>query len=241
MRSASIALVGDHSSDSIAHRCIPRALELAAGAAHMKAEWQWIPTGEIKAAAHNLANFSAVWAVPGSPYVSMPGVLTAIRFVRESRRPFLGTCGGFQHALIEFARNVCGIAAADHAETNPTAGRSLVITPLARPLIETTGSLELAPGSRLQEIYRRDTTHEIYHCSYGFTPAWRGRLESGGLRFAAFDPAGEPHAFELPTHPFFFGTLFQPERSALLKEPHPLIIAFLCAIAAKSQSAAPFE
>ncbi|HTQ31858.1 MAG TPA: hypothetical protein VMI53_11675 [Opitutaceae bacterium] len=241
MSSASIALVGDYSSDNIAHRCIPRALELAASATSSAVEWQWVPTSDIQTATSDLGNFSAIWVVPGSPYASMAGALMAIRFARETRRPFLGTCGGFQHALIEFARNVCGIAAADHAETNPTAGRALVITPLSHPLIEKNCGFELAPGSQLQEIYGRETAHESYRCSYGLTPAWRGRLESGGLRFDAFDPAGEPHAFELPTHPFFFGTLFQPERSAQLKEPHPLIIALLCAIAARSQSKAPFE
>lgn len=238
---ASIALVGDYSSDSIAHRCIPRALELAAAATGAAIAWQWVHTSKIKNAMHDLAGFPAIWVVPGSPYANMGGVFAAIRFARETRRPFLGTCGGFQHALIEFARDVCGIAAADHAETNPTAGRALVVTPLSHPLIEKTGSLDLTAGSRLQEIYQRETTYENYHCSYGLTPAWRGRFESGGLRFTAFDAGGEPHAFELPAHPFFFGTLFQPERSAQLKEPHPLIIALICAIAARSQSKAPFE
>ena len=241
MTPGSIALVGDYSTDSIAHRCIPRALELAVAATGATASWQWIPTSKIKEGAHSLGNFSAIWLVPGSPYASMAGALAAVRFARENRRPFLGTCGGFQHALIEFARNVCGVAFADHAETNPTAGRALVITPLSHPLIEKTGSVDLKPDSQLGEIYRRDTAYESYRCSYGLTPAWRGRLEAGGLHFTAFDAAGEAHAFELPGHPFFIGTLFQPERSAALKEAHPLIIAFLCAIEAKSQSKAPFE
>ncbi len=231
MNPPAIALVGDYSPASIAHQCIPRALELAAAATGTPVTWQWVSTSKISSVANNLANFSAIWLVPGSPYASMAGALTAVRFAREGRRPFLGTCGGFQHALIEFARNVCGVAAADHAETNPNADRALVITPLNSPLIEKTASLRLAPGSLLAEIYSqvygRDTAHESYHCSYGLAPAWRGRLESAGLSFTAFTAADEPHAFELPSHPFFLGTLFQPERSAQLKEAHPLIMALV--------------
>jgi CTP synthase (UTP-ammonia lyase) len=196
--------------------------------------WEWIHTTKIKSATGDLADFSAMWVVPGSPYANMDGVLAAIRFARETRRPFLGTCGGFQHALIEFARDVCGAAAADHAETNPAAGAELVVTPLACPLVEKSGDLRFAPGSRLHKIYDGDTAHEGYHCSYGLVPAWRGRLESAGLRFTAFDDGGDPRAFELPGHPFFFGTLFQPERSAQRDEPHPLIVALVRAVRSTS-------
>jgi len=72
---------------------------------------------------------------PASPYTSMEGALDAIRYARESRRPFLGTCGGFQHAVIEYARNVCGLRDASHAETHPTAP-ILVVSPLSCPLVE---------------------------------------------------------------------------------------------------------
>jgi CTP synthase len=236
MKTAALALVGDFSNERLAHRCIPRALQLASTAAGASIAWEWIHTTKIKSAANDLADFSALWAVPGSPYANMDGVLAAIRFARETGRPFLGTCGGCQHALIEFARNVCGIATADHAETNPTAGAALVITPLACPLVEKTGDLHFMPGSRLQEIYGRDTAHEGYHCNYGPAPAWRGRLESSGLRFTALDQNDDLRAFELPGHPFFFGTLFQPERSAQLDESHPLIAALVRSIQITSPS-----
>jgi CTP synthase len=239
MKPATLALVGDFSNERLAHRCIPRALQLASTAAGTSITWEWIHTTKIKNAPNDLADFSALWVVPGSPYANFDGVLAAIRFARETGRPFLGTCGGCQHALIEFARNVCGLATADHAETNPTAGAALVITPLACPLVEKTGDLHFVSGSRLHEIYGRDTAHEGYHCNYGPAPAWRGRFESVGLRFTAVDDGGDPRAFELPGHPFFFGTLFQPERSAQRDEPHPLIISFVCAIQSTSPGKEP--
>jgi CTP synthase len=114
-----IALVGDYSPAVTAHCAIPRALELACGAISAEVRWQWIATRDLRDAPRDLVGFTAVWVVPGSPYDHTAGALAAIRFARETRRPFLGTCGGFQHALIEFARNVAGLTTADHAETNP--------------------------------------------------------------------------------------------------------------------------
>jgi CTP synthase (UTP-ammonia lyase) len=230
-----IALVGEYRESVVAHRAIPRALELARAATGARITWEWIRTDEIdpdsdppalKRSRKTLAGFAAVWAVPATPYASMEGALAAIQFARETGRPFLGTCGGFQHALVEFARNVCGVVAADHAETSPH-GTELVVTPLACSLVEETGGITFTPGSRLHGIFGGSSTTEGYHCNYGPNPAWRDRFEAAGLRFTGRDDAGEVRAGELAAHPFFIGTLFQPERSALRGEGHPLITAFV--------------
>jgi CTP synthase (UTP-ammonia lyase) len=236
---AAIALVGDFDESCTAHQAIPVALRLARAATGVHITWSWVGTNEIDSNSDppflprqrtSLTGFAAVWLVPGSPYASMAGALTAIRFTREMGRPFLGTCGGFQHALIEFARNVCLVYDADHEETNPGAGE-LVVTRLATDLVEKTGGVTFTPGSRLHAIFDRKPTTEEYHCNYGLNPAWRARLETGGLRFTGFDESGDVRAGELPGHPFFIGTLFQPERSALRGERHPLITAFVRAVA----------
>ena len=236
-----IALVGDYSHEVTAHRAIPIALELARTAVPATAEltWQWVATRDLHDVPRELAAFSAVWLVPASPYENMAGALAAVRCARETKRPFLGTCGGFQHALIEFARNAADLATADHAETNPTAD-TLVVTPLSCSLVEKTGDLSLAPGSHLHAAYGRDTACESYHCNYGLNPAHRATLERAGLRFTACDEAGEIRAAELPVaaHPFFVGTLFQPERAALRGECPPLVRAFVAAIAAPAYSSA---
>lgn len=225
-----IALVGDYDPAVTAHRAIPLALELARSAlpAATALTWHWLRTGDIADAPRDLARFSAVWLVPASPYENEAGALTAVRFARETRRPFLGTCGGFQHALLEFARNVAGLPAADHAESNPSA-TTLVVSPLACSLVEQTGDLHLAPGSHLAAAYGSSTAREGYHCSYGLNPAHRATLEHAGLRFTAFDENQEVRAAELPVtvHPFFAGTLFQPERAALRGVLPPLVAAFV--------------
>jgi CTP synthase (UTP-ammonia lyase) len=228
---STVALVGDYSPGVIAHRAIPRALELACAAAKRDLTWQWVATRDVRHAARDLGRFSAVWLVPASPYENMAGALEAVRFARETKRPFLGTCGGFQHALIEFARNFAGLPAADHAETNPRGG-TLVVAPLACSLVEKTGSLRFASGSLIRAAYGRDTAQEGYHCNYGLNPAHRAALEGAGLRFTAFDENNEVRAAELAVdiHPFFVGTLFQPERAALRDQLPPLAAAFTRAV-----------
>lgn len=235
-----IALIGDYSADVPAHRAIPIALTRARDELKSDISWDWIHTREIEIAAHDLAAFSAVWLVPASPYENTAGALAAIRFARETRRPFLGTCGGFQHTLIEFARNVVGLAHADHAESNPSAA-TLVVTPLTCSLVEQGGDLHFTPGSVIGAAYGCETAHEGYHCRYGFNAAHREPLESAGLRFTAFDDAGAIRAAELPPtmHPFFVGTLFQPERAALRNETPPLVRAFTAAAARPSAPTSP--
>ena len=217
-----IALVGDFSPEVIAHRAIPRALELAAATEGRPVTWAWVPTSAIHHAARDLAAYSAVWVVPASPYANTEGALHAIRWARETKRPLLGSCGGFQHMLIEFARNCAGVAGADTAETNPT-GTELVVAQLVCSLVGRAGGLRFAPGSRLRAIYDRDTTTEGYNCNYGLNAAYRAQLEKAGLRFTAFDENGEVRGAELPerVHPFFIGTLFQSERAALRGETPP--------------------
>ncbi len=225
---ASIALVGDYSPDVIAHRAIPRALELARTATGLDVAWQWISTRDLREPARDLTGFGAVWVAPRSPYENTPGVLDAIRWARETKTPIIGSCGGFQHMLIEFARNVAGLPRADHAETNPS-GDTLVVSRLSCPLVEQSGTVQLTPGSRLRAIYGRDSAEEGYHCSYGVAPGYRFTLEQAGLHFTAHDDTGEIRAAELSEsfHPFFIGTLFQSERAALRGELPPLARALV--------------
>jgi len=226
---ARIALVGDFSEEVVAHRAIPQALELARKQAGLAVEWNWIGTADLTEVPGQLADYAGIWCVPGSPYRNMDGALAAVRFSRETQRPFLGTCGGFQHALIEFARNVLGVAAAEHAETAPDAAE-LVVTPLACSLVGQQGDIAFTPGTQLDRIFGGEVAREGYHCNYGPNTAYRSRFEAAGLRFTGFDREGQVRACELTGHPFFIGTLFQPERHALRGVNHPLVEAFVRAL-----------
>lgn len=199
--------------------------------------WRWVGTTDVRDAARDLAEFSAVWLVPASPYKSMSGALDAVRWARETRRPFLGACGGFQHALIEFARNVAGLRDADHAESNPFA--SVLMVTLLGCALDDIAPLRFVPGSLIHEAYGSGSAQEAYRCSFGPNPLYRGALEDAGLHFTAFDEHDNAiRAAELPReiHPFFVGTLFQPERAALRGETPPLVRAFVKAVTAHENS-----
>ena len=227
-----IALIGDYDPSVSAHQAIPRALALAATLLQARVDWDWIRTDSLgEDPASVLAPYSAFWVVPASPYASFEGALAAIRFARESGRPFLGTCGGFQHAVIEHARNVLGLEDAAHAELAPGSAEA-VIVPLACGLVEETGLVFPVPGSQLAGYCGEGPLTERYHCHYGLAPDHVTRLASGTLRVSAHDDAGEVRAVELVDHPFFHATLFQPERSALSDLVHPLIAAFVGAVTA---------
>jgi CTP synthase (UTP-ammonia lyase) len=228
MRTLTVGLIGDYDAAIAAHQAIPEALARAAADVGVTVEPRWIATDVVDEA--RLIAYRALWCVPGSPYADMDGALRAIRFARERRTPFLGTCGGFQHAVIEYARNVAGLSAADHAESNPAAALPLV-APLACSLVGTTGRVRLRPGSRLREIYGSDEAQEGYHCRYGLNPTLQARILDGALRVAAVDDEDQVRAVELDGHPFFVATLFQPELSALAGRTHPLVAALLRAAA----------
>jgi CTP synthase (UTP-ammonia lyase) len=230
MRPKTIALIGEYKPAAVAHQAIPIALQLAAGKTGVSVESVWVPTESILDPETQLQNFDAFWCVPASPYASMEGALKAIRYARESGRPFLGTCGGFQHALLEYARNVCGLAEAGHAETHPDSSCQVVI-PLTCPLVEQSADIMLEPGGLVYRAYGTSRITEGYHCSYGLNPRYQSVLFANGLCPTAHDLAGDVRVVELSSHPFFVATLFQSERRALRGEVPPLVEAFVRTLA----------
>jgi CTP synthase (UTP-ammonia lyase) len=228
METIRIALVGDRDDTITAHRAIPLALDRVGAELDARVEGAWLATDTIDGV-QRLAGFDAVWCVPGSPYRDMDGALLAIQHARETGLPFLGTCGGFQHAVIEYARHALDWSDAEHAETAPDAARA-VIRLLECGLVEASETLRLVPGSRLAEACGAGTITEGYRCRYGLNPAFQAALLDGPLRPAAFGPAGDVRAIELDGHPFFVATLFQPERAALAGRTPPLARALVEAV-----------
>ena len=222
-----IAIVGDRDDSIAAHRAIPLALANAASALDVDLVFDWLASDRIDDVAR-LAGFDAFWVAPGSPYRSLDGALRAIGHARTSGRPLLGTCGGFQHAILEYARHVLDWPDAMHAESDPGVGRP-VIAALECSLVEARGSVALAPGSRIARAYAASTAPTIYRCRYGLNPEFRAALTAGPLRGTAEDENGDLRAIELDDHSFFVATLWQPERAALEGQRVPLAEALITA------------
>src|SRR5437667_8803065 len=172
-RELAIGLIGDYDPNVKAHLAIPKALELAAKVVGCEVDQVLVATDSLDEGVEILGGLQGFWCVPASPYASMEGALRAIGFARRNRRPFLGTCGGFQHAIIEYARNVLGLAQADHTESNPAASLPL-ISRLSCSLVEQQGKISLREGSRIRHIYGRPEVLEMYHCNFGLNPSYEG-------------------------------------------------------------------
>jgi CTP synthase (UTP-ammonia lyase) len=230
MPACSIGLIGDYDSAIVAHTAIPLALRLASQDHDDPITFTWLATrGLAQTPDKSLDVYAGLWCVPGSPYQDMDGALRAIRFAREHKRPFLGTCGGFQHAVIEYARSVLRLTQADHLESNPNAALPL-ITALACRLEAARGKLILKPGTKTAVIYGANEIEEIYNCGFGFNRECAALFENSLMKIAGVDQAGEIRVIELLDHPFFVATQYQPERSALTGKQHPLISAFVDAV-----------
>lgn len=229
MTHARIALIGDYSGSVKAHVAIPLALDQVAKEDNTEVAFVWVQTSELasREAVESLRHFDGIWCVPTSPYRNGEGAISAIKLARTENIPFLGTCAGFQYALLEYFRNVLGVSEAQHGELDPQSEHQ-VISRLSCSLVEATGTVCLTPGSLASRLYGRDQVEEAYRCNYGFNPECVARLANrSDIEIEGRDTAGDVRIFRLLNHPFFIATLFQPERSALNHVLHPLIREFV--------------
>jgi CTP synthase (UTP-ammonia lyase) len=234
MTTARLALIGDRSPAVRAHERVPLLIDALRRREGLVLDPYWINSAD----ADEIEGFDGVWVVPGSPYADPEKVIEAIRGARLREIPFLGTCGGFQHAILELAQGLAGIENAHHAEYGATDAD--VIVALQCSLVGHEGPIRYTPGTLIASIAGTDRSVERYHCSYGIAPAYVATLEAAGVVFGAHDEDGAPRALELPEHPFFLGTLFQPELAGDGTRAHPVIRAFADAVV-RSGRAAPLS
>ena len=227
----SIAIIGEYSPTFAPHISTGAAIEHSRSASGIDVDGIWVSTEEIDKTLFE--RFSGIWVAPGSPYKNLDKTLWAIREAREKGIPCLGTCGGFQHIIIEYARNVLGFKDAQHAEYDPYAS-SLFISQLACSLAGQKMQLTFLPGSQIAAIYHATLATEEYYCNFGVNPAHLADLKSGPLKITGSDSEGEVRVVELPEHPFFLGTLFVPQTCSTRENPHPLVTAFLKAVTGSS-------
>ena len=221
-----IALLGEYSPTFPPHAATDAAIAHSSASLGAEVEAVWVSTDQISP--DLFQRFSAIWVAPGSPYRNLEQTLWAIRQARKGGIPCLGTCGGFQHMVLEYARNALGFRDAQHAEYDPYAS-TLFISELECSLAGRTLKLDFAPGSRVAALYGALTAKERYYCNFGINPDCVEVLMEGPMRFTGTDPDGELRVMELPDHPFFIGTLYVPQARSTAARPHPLVTGFLAA------------
>ncbi|MFC7493885.1 MULTISPECIES: glutamine amidotransferase-related protein [unclassified Nocardioides] len=176
----------------------------------------------------DIGQYDGVWLVPGSPYADDAAVLRALTVVRESGIPFLGSCGGMQYAVVEFARTVLG-ESATHAESDGEADDN-VVSALACSLYGEERVVTPVPGTRFAGWVDAPFTG-MHFCNYAPTAEVVARLERAGVVVGATADDAGAEVLEFPDHPFYVTSMFQPHVGALAGAPvHPLVRAFATAV-----------
>ena len=219
-----LLILGEYNPDFPPHLQTDRAIEHAAAALQIELETAWISSEKIDE--QKLQSCTGLWVAPGSPYKNMKQTLAAIQYVRENQVPCLGTCGGFQHMILEYARHVLNFEDAEHAEYDPYSS-NIFVTRLECSLVGKEMEIILQPDSQVAQCYGSQQTTERYYCNFGLDPQRVSVISSVELRIVGSDELGEARVLELPEHPFFIGTLFVPQASSTSEEPHPLVVEFL--------------
>jgi len=166
----------------------------------------------------------------------IPGKIKAIRYARESRIPFLGICLGMQCAVIEFARNVCGLADADSAEFSQKTKNPVIDLMESQKMVTAKGGTMrlgaypcvLKPGSKSLGLYGAEKISERHRHRYEFNTKFAKELESKGLRIVGTSPSGAlVEMIEIDSHPWFVACQFHPEFKSNPLAAHPLFKGFV--------------
>jgi CTP synthase len=249
-----IAIVGKYTGMKDAYKSLIEALSHGGIANKVKVNLDWIESEvfENKDPAPFLEHVNGILVPGGFGQRGAEGKIRAAQFARERNMPYFGICFGMQMAVIEAARNLCGIAEANSTEFVPTP------EPVVGLMTEWLKGNELqkrqahgdlggtmrlgaylatlARGSRVAEIYGATEISERHRHRYEVNTGYKGRLEQHGMRFCGMSPDGVlPEIIEYADHPWFIGVQFHPELKSRPFEPHPLFASFIGAAVERSR------
>lgn len=223
-----IGIIGDYDGRP-SHLATNEALRHCAAKLGLYLATEWIATDLLEeGASQKLTGYDGLWCAPGSPYKSMAGAVNAIQYARENNIPFIGTCGGFQHAVIEYARNVIKIKELMEDDFDPYAPNRF-ITALSCSLVGQERHILIDRNSSIYPIYGTSEMIEKYNCSFGVSKDFQEQLAKNGFLTAGTDEQGEARIMVMEGKRFYIATLFQPQLSSTPETPHPLILACLSA------------
>ncbi|HYT30341.1 MAG TPA: CTP synthase [Actinomycetota bacterium] len=248
--SVNVAIVGKYVDLHDAYLSVMEALKHAGFHHGARPVLTWVASDELVQgeAADLLAGADGILVPGGFGIRGVEGKVEAIRFARERGVPFLGLCLGLQCAVIEFARNVCGLEGANSSEFEPAAPHAVIdLLPDQHGVVDMGGSMRLgsypcrlAPGSRAGDAYGAAEIHERHRHRYEVNPGYHAILQEHGLVFSGVSPDGRlVEIIELPDHPYFVAGQFHPELKSRPTRPHPLFREFVGAALAHRQAGIP--
>jgi CTP synthase (UTP-ammonia lyase) len=222
-----IAIVGEFHKDFIPHASLNHSLDYLSQESTYSIEYNWIDTSTLEDNVQEvLFKYHGIWSAPGSPFKSLEGAVNAIQYAHEKNIPHLGTCAGFQHTVIEIARNMLGYEEAQHEEYN-SASSQLFVNKLVCSLAGKTMKIQIKEETQAFRWYGKKETEENYYCNFGINPEFEEKLTHPELIISGVDNDGEIRIIEIKENCFFIATLFVPQSKATKENPHPIIKGFV--------------
>ncbi len=234
-----IALVGKYVELADAYKSIVEALIHAGAVNRVKVNLNWIHSEDItkENVAEVLAPMNGVIIAPGFGHRGIEGKITATKFIRENNIPFLGICLGMQIAVIEYARNVVGLDAADSTEMNEKTPYPVIgLMEDQKGITEKGGTMRLGAykceisdkKSHLYKAYGKSEIYERHRHRYEFNNEYLDAFKKAGMIPVGINPdTNLVEVVELPNHKWFVGVQYHPEYSSTVLNPHPLFVAFV--------------
>jgi CTP synthase len=238
-----IAVVGKYTELVDSYKSVQEALIHGGIANDVGVDISWISSDlftSSQRAAEILAAFHGLLVPGGFGVRGIEGMLDAIRHARETGLPFLGICLGLQTAIIEFARNVCGLDDSHSSEFAPECANPVISLMESQQHVTDMGGTmrlgaypcRLRPGSLAAEVYGVPEVSERHRHRYEVSNNYRDLFAEHGLRFSGLSPDGSlVEMIELPSHPWYIGCQFHPELRSRPTRPHPLFAGFIAAAA----------
>lgn len=222
-----IGIIGDF-HHSIPQSTIADSIEHSNKLLGVDTAFEWIETEKLDSDKYEtiLQEFDGIWSAPGSPFKSLDGAINGIKYAREKKIPHLGTCAGYQHTIIEYARNVSGYKNAQHAEYSSDT-KNQFIGKLSCSLRGTKDKVTLLKDSRVSSIYDSNEIEGNYFCSYGLNDSYKSVFEQSDFIISGIDKNNSIRILELNNHPFFIATVFVPQVDSSFDKPNKLITEFV--------------
>jgi CTP synthase len=247
-----IAVVGKYTDLHDAYKSVQEAL-IHGGIAHdTRVRIEWVASDRFAdqaAAGEVLGGFDGLLVPGGFGERGVEGMIEAIRWAREHELPFFGICLGLQVAIIEFARNVCGLADVNSTEFEPDCETPVIALMASQREVSSMGgtmrlgayAARLRPGSKVAQAYGSNEISERHRHRWEVSNAYRDVLAEYGLRLSGQSPdGGLVETIELPDHAWYIGCQFHPELKSRPNRPHPLFAGFIgAALRHQGGSSAP--
>ena len=236
-----IAVVGKYTDYADSYKSVQEALIHGGIANDVGVDIQWMSSEDFsdrERASQILRSVDGLLVPGGFGVRGVEGMVEAIRGARETGLPFFGICLGMQTAIIEFARNVCGLDDSHSSEFAPECDNPVISLMESQQHVTDMGGTmrlgaypcRLTRGSRAAEIYGQPEVSERHRHRYEVSNKYRDLFVQNGMRLSGLSPDGQlVEIIELPAHPWFIGCQFHPELQSRPTRPHPLFAGFISA------------